>query len=548
MTTVAIADFTDLSAAETQASEVAGVLTYSGPREVLLNSLTVLKGQYDPTKIATVSLVAEDKYPLTVVLDAASKTWQVNLPKGFQAPGSRWLRLKGVGSNGQEVANQVVYLTVSNNPLSLGRLTLTVTTDTLFKAQPLDSTKLNAQQKVLVKAGQTFEVVRYGAVDGHLKVELRQAIAPVGTFGYFYSGHVQLKKGGQVLRFDIDDVPTTALSAQALITTPTVAKLKAIDASLLTDTQKVNLLQGQTLAITGYACTQGHFRLTLAEALPGLGNTVYLFWKHVQIKHGNKIIPYDPDALTVSAVKATLFKKRPVDSSKLGETEKYNFPPGRFFGVSSYALESGHIKLALTEELPGFGNTGYVFPGFVQMKRGGKVFNPMPPQLELSIPYFSQRDNPRYPGSTCNVTSIAMAFYYYGVRSQSGGQLENELLQWILNRYGPNRQTDNNILSELIKAYGFKTSFSTTRKWAEVKSELTNRRPVVLGGDFTASGHIVCLIGYTTQGYIVNDPWGDALTGYTDYEGRKLLYPYSYMDRVAGPDGHVWAHFIEKVK
>jgi uncharacterized protein YvpB len=180
------------------------------------------------------------------------------------------------------------------------------------------------------------------------------------------------------------------------------------------------------------------------------------------------------------------------------------------------------------------------------MKRGGKSFNPVPPQVELSVPYFSQRDNPRYSWSTCNVTSIAMAFYYYGVRARNGGQLEDELLQWCINKAGEGSQTDHNILSQLIKAYGFQTSFSTTRQWVEVKSELINRRPVILGGDFTASGHIVCLIGFTSQGYIVNDPWGDALTGYTDTEGRKLIYPYSYMDRVAGPDGKVWAHFISR--
>lgn len=537
-------DFTNLAVSP---AAVTSALTYNGPRELLLNTLSVLKGNYDPQKIAKVTLVAEDKHPLTVALDTGTKTWQVRLDKGFQSPGARWLRLKGSDSAGKELFNRVIYLTVSNNPLTAGQaLSLKVVQDTFFKTAPADSSSLTTEGKVWVKAGQTFNVSRYGYVDGHLKVELKETIAPIGNFGYFYADFVQLSKGTHILRFDIQDVPNTKRSAQLLVNTTTLIKAKAVDSSTLPDNQKTQLLQGQVLAITGYACVKGHFRVTLAQPLPNFGDSGYIYWQHIQIKQGNEVIPYDPMALTVTAPKATLFKKRPVDSAALKPQEKYQFPAGELYGVSSYALEAGHIKLALTEELLGFGNTGYVFPAFVQLRRGNQGFNPFPPQVELNVPYFSQRDNPRYSWATCNVTSIAMAFYYYGVRSKSGKQLEDELLQWCLNKRGEGSQTDNNLLSELIKAYGFKTSFSTTRKWSEVKSELASRRPVILGGDFTASGHIICLIGFTPQGYIVNDPWGDALTGYNDTEGRKLLYPYSYMDRVAGPDGRVWAHFISK--
>ncbi|MDX2230490.1 MAG: C39 family peptidase [Leptolyngbyaceae cyanobacterium bins.349] len=544
MTNASTQDYTDLSAAS---PTTVGGLTYNGPREALLNSPTVLAGAYDPQRITRLTLMAEDKFSLPLTVDAIAKTWQCKLEKGFQSPGTRWLRLKGWDAVGKEISQLVIYLTVTNNPLALGKLFLRPLQTTLFKAQPIESSRLSEAQKATVKPDQSFEVVRYGYVDGHLKLELKDAIAPVGKFGYIYEDFAELKKGNQVLKFELADVPMTPLSAIALVTTPTAIKLRPIDSSRLQPNQKVDLLQGQTLRIIGYACTRGHFRLALADELPGLGKTGFVYWQHVQLKRGDDVIPYDPAALTMTAVQATIFKKRPVDSAKLSDAERYNFPKGTYYGVSSYILEAGHIKVSLTEELPGFGNTGYVFPGFVQLRRGTEVFNPFPPQVELNIPYFSQRDNPRSPQSTCNVTAIAMALFYFGVRSKSRGQLENELLQWIINRYGSDRQTDNMILSELIRAYGFpKSTFSTRRKWAEVKTELSNRRPVVLGGDFTASGHIVCLIGFTPQGYIVNDPWGNALTGYTSYDGRKLLYPYSYMDRVAGPDGSVWAHFFAK--
>ncbi|MCL6436200.1 MAG: C39 family peptidase [Leptolyngbyaceae cyanobacterium HOT.MB2.61] len=538
-----VQDFALLTAPAASSS----VLSYSGPTEVLVKKAVVLKGSYNPQQISKVSLVAEDKYPLTVSLNPTAKLWQVNLDTGFQTPGARWLRLKGLNSAGKTVKSQVIYLNVSTNPLTAGRsLSLKVMQDTLLKTAPTDSSQLTARQKVNVAAGRILQVARYGYVDGHLKVELAQAIAPIGTFGYFYEPHVQLSKGEEVLRFAINDVPTTPLNAQLLVTTTTIIKTKPVDAATLPADQKVELLQGQNFQIAGYASVAAHFRITLAQPLQGFGTSGYVYWKHVQIKKGNGTVTYDPSALTVVAIKPTIFKKRPVDSAALKPEEKFHFPVNKFYGVSSYAVEAGHLKVALTEELPGFGNTGFLFPNFVLMKRGGKSFNPVPPQVELSVPYFSQRDNPRYSWSTCNVTSIAMAFYYYGVRARNGGQLEDELLQWCINKAGEGSQTDHNILSQLIKAYGFQTSFSTTRQWVEVKSELINRRPVILGGDFTASGHIVCLIGFTSQGYIVNDPWGDALTGYTDTEGRKLIYPYSYMDRVAGPDGKVWAHFISR--
>lgn len=506
MTTTPLQDYTDLSASSAIATNG---LSYTGAREVLLNSPTLLKGTYDPQRMPRLLLIAEDKYPLNITVNSVSQTWKCQLDKGFQATGARWLRLKGMNANGKEVANLVIYLTVSNNPLTLGQLSLKILQTTLFKAQPIDSSRLKDSQKVVLNAGQTFEVERYGYVDGHLQVELQTAIAPVGTFGYIYEDFAQLSKGNQILKFEIGDVPMTALSAVALVLTPTLLKTQPLDSSRLPANQKIDLIQGQSLRILGCASTRGHFRLALADDIPGFGNTGFVYWQHVQIKRGNDIIPYDPSALLIFATQSTIFKKRPVDSVKLGDKEKYNFAQGAFYGVSGYVLEAGHIKVTLTEELPGFGNTGYVFPAYVQLRRGSQAFSPFPPQVELNVPYFSQRDNPRSPGSTCNVTSISMALYYFGVRAKGQRPLEDELLQWIIDRYGVDQQTDNTILIEMVKAYGFpKSSFSTRRQWADVKNELINRRPVVLGGDFTASGHIICLIGYTSQGYLVNDPWG----------------------------------------
>jgi uncharacterized protein YvpB len=522
-------------------------LTYQGPAEVLVNAPIVLRGSFDRQQAAKVEVIAEDKFPLSVTLNQQASTWQVNLPKGLTVAGSRWFRLRATDSKGNVTGSQIIYITVSSDPLTVGKgLTLKIVSDTLFKVAPLDSSRLDNQQKVLVKAGQTLAVSKYGFIDGHLKVVVDSAISPIGTFGYFYEPDVQLAKGNKILKFDLADVPNSNVSAQLLVTQTTQIKGQPEDSSKLPANQVANLILGSTYAITGYACILGHFRVTLAESIPGFGNIGFIYWQDVKIKKDGKEVPFDPGALTMTMLQATVFKKRPVDAASLKDTEKTTLPLGRVYGVVSYGLEGDHLKVSVTEELPNFGNTGYVFPSFVQFKRGDKIFDPAPNNVELNVPYFSQRDNPRFDWSTCNVTSIAMVLYYYGLRSKWGGQLEDELLQWCFDYAGQGSQTDHSVLSALIKAYGFKTSFSTTRNWADVRSELLNRRPVVLAGDFTASGHILTLIGYNSQGYIVQDPWGDALTGYSDTEGRKLMYPYSYVNQVAGPDGNVWAHFISR--
>ena len=522
-------------------------LTYQGPAEVLVNQPIVLRGSFDRQEAAKVEVIAEDKFPLSVTLNQQASTWQVNLPKGFSVAGARWLRLRATDSKGNVTGSQIIYIIVSSDPLTVGKsLTLKIVSDTLFKVAPLDSSRLDNQQKVLVKAGQTLAVSKYGFIDGHLKVVVDSAISPLGTFGYFYEPDVQLAKGDKILKFDLADVPNSNVSAQLLVTQTTQIKGQPEDSSKLPANQVADLILGSTYAITGYACILGHFRVTLAESIPGFGNIGFIYWQDVKIKKDGKEVPFDPGALTMTMLQATVFKKRPVDAASLRDTEKTTLPLGRVYGVESYGLEGDHLKVSVTEELPNFGNTGYVFPSFVQFKRGDKIFDAAPNNVELNVPYFSQRDNPRFDWSTCNVTSIAMVLYYYGLRSKWGGQLEDELLQWCFDYAGQGSQTDHSVLSALIQAYGFKTSFSTTRNWADVRSELLNRRPVVLAGDFTASGHILTLIGYNSQGYIVQDPWGDALTGYSDTEGRKLMYPYSYVNQVAGPDGNVWAHFISR--
>lgn len=520
-------------------------LIYEGPTEILVQQPVVLRGRFNPASGSNVTFIAEDKYPLVLEVDRAAGTWEANLTNGFFLTGPRWLRLRVTDSKGRTVESKIININVTTDDLMPGEdLKLQVVKETLFKVSPLDSTSLNQQQKFTVPAGETFTVRKYGLVGAHLKVLLDEAIAPFGNFGYFYQPHVELSKGSKPLIFDFADVPDTNISAKMLVVQRTFFKARPEDSSTLAENAKVELLLGENYSITGYASTRGHFRVTLGESIPGFGNVGYVFWRHVQIKKFDEEILYNPDAITATIRQSTFLKKEPTDEWRLNDSQKVSLPVGRVYGVYSYALDGNHVRVSTSEEFPGFGNTGYLLPGDVLFQRGGKTFDPIPKVVELSVPYFSQLDNPRFYWSTCNVTTIAMVLYYYGERSRWGGQLEDELLEWCFRNYGQGSQIDHSVLSALIRAYGYETSFSTTRRWVDVDNELRNGRPVVLPGDFTASGHIVTAIGYTPTGYIVHDPWGDALTGYADTNGRRLFYPFSYINRVSGPDGNVWGHFI----
>lgn len=536
-------DFVQIISAN-QSFDTPNKLTYEGPIEVLVQQPVVLRGRYNPGTTTIVTLIAEDKFPLRVDIDRNSATWESNLTNGIYLSGPRWMRLRALDNQGNTVESQVININVSVDNLTAGEeLKLTVKTGTMFKVATLDVSSLNEQQKFYIKADSTFTVQKYGLVGAHLKVLLDEAIAPFGNFGYFYEPDVELRKGPKRLLFDFTDVPDTNTSAKMLVIQKTFIKGSTEMSSRLPNNMKAELLPGKNFGISGYASTRGHFRVTLTESVPGFGNVGYVYSRHVRIKKFDEEILYNPNAITATIREETVFKKRPVNASQLSASDKVTLPLGRVYGVNSYAIEDGHVKVAMTEEFPGFGNTGYLFPDYVLFQRGGKTFDPIPDVVEMNIPYFSQWNNPRFYWSTCNVTAIAMVFHYYGIRSQWRETLADELLEWTIQNYGQGSQTIHSVLSALIRAYGFETSFSTTRRWSDLKAELINRRPLVLAGDFTASGHIITVIGYTPEGYIVHDPWGNALTGYYDTEGGWLIYPYSYINRVCGPDGNVWAHF-----
>jgi hypothetical protein len=335
---------------------VVNMVTYLGPKDILIDQPAVLVGTYDPQKYQTVAVIAEDKYVLTVDFNAKAGIWSVSLENGFNTAGKRWLRLQGKDDQNNTIADQVIDLMVNQEGINT-RFTYTIISqkDTLLKVQPIDSSQLNDQQKQSLKLGESLVVNTIELVNDHLKLELNNPLPNLGKFVYVYQPHVVVTKGAKLLWFNQNQLPDHIPGNQLLwVTQTTPLKMKPDDLSQLASDQFIEMPQGSAYTIIGYACIADHFRVTLNQEFPGFGKSGYLYRYHVQILETGKEIAFDNNAITCTIVNTTPLKKRPIDSAYLDSSEKITLPAGMVYGVQSYTSESGHIKVSLTENFPNF--------------------------------------------------------------------------------------------------------------------------------------------------------------------------------------------------
>jgi len=265
--------------------------------------------------------------------------------------------------------------------------------------------------------------------------------------------------------------------------------------------------------------------------------------------------------LWLSITQNTIAKQSALRSEELADSEKEHISAGHRFQILNYQVIASnigpHIGVTLTSSITIRERSTWVFFQHhieIVQDDGKKLIgkhsedDALPPFVNLAVPYFSQRDNRFLPQKTCNVTSVAMCLYYYGIRPKNRDeQLEDELFQ-LCQQQGWNKYVHNH-LAKVFQAYGINDRFKIDATWEEVKAHLANKNPVIYSGMLTRSGHIIVLRGYDDTGFWVNDPWGEYFSsGYqANKSGENLRYSYNLLKRasMAGQE-KTWAHFPEK--
>ena len=164
----------------------------------------------------------------------------------------------------------------------------------------------------------------------------------------------------------------------------------------------------------------------------------------------------------------------------------------------------------------------------------------------LNVPFFPQTDNKYNPHGACNVTSIAMALSFLGIKGDgSEKQLEDQLYQWLLKK-GLSRHSPYD-LAKLVESKGKKDNFNPIANFTQIKKHIDAGFPVVIHGFFTRSGHIIECHGYNEIGLICHDPYGDWEDGYLGSvnNGKNVLYTYHLIKQLCNPDNEFWVHFIQ---
>jgi uncharacterized protein YvpB len=185
-------------------------------------------------------------------------------------------------------------------------------------------------------------------------------------------------------------------------------------------------------------------------------------------------------------------------------------------------------------------------------------------EKRLTYKYRTQRDNKHEPYATCNVTALAMGLSCLGIEVDEDKLYEkansSDIKAWAFKNIGSwtadyaRANHLNQVWAVLEKladdAIGNPAGATFKDNWltiVQLVEHLDAGHPVLVGGLFTHGGHIICLVGYNSLGFICADPWGDWSEGYQNKNGENVLYFYDRIREVmAGKEGYYRALVLRK--
>lgn len=252
--------------------------------------------------------------------------------------------------------------------------------------------------------------------------------------------------------------------------------------------------------------------------------------------------------IKLTITQPTILKSRPLQSANLDTSEKIPLNPGTEYDLVSCDRDRNHWRIVFPQSAnkPGI---FFVYEGHCKVE--SKVLaahyteNNLPPTVRLDVPYRSQLDNLHNPTGACNVTSIAMCLDFLRVpRRQKAGQYEDELYQYAIDQ-GYNRHNPQDLV-RIVQDYGGRDHFTSWGTIEGCQNHLAAGNPCVIHGYFTPFGHILVLVGYDSEGFLVHDPYGEWFEGGYNNEvsGAYLHYSYELVRRTCIPDGQFWVHHI----
>jgi uncharacterized protein YvpB len=175
---------------------------------------------------------------------------------------------------------------------------------------------------------------------------------------------------------------------------------------------------------------------------------------------------------------------------------------------------------------------------YISGKADEKVY-----KIQKSVYVGSQYGYKKNPGGTCQITAAASMAAFHG-KLVFPDEVHDDALTYV-------RKMTNNSSANLSDATDYATDYimkkfanmkRTQSVWEKrvggkltdnsrkLKAALDAGKPVMSASHLTGSGHMVQVIGYDDQGWIVNDPAGDRRDGYGGQNpegGIGAHYPFS---------------------
>lgn len=223
----------------------------------------------------------------------------------------------------------------------------------------------------------------------------------------------------------------------------------------------------------------------------------------------------------ITANQSSLLKKLPVQGSELADDQKVLVSNGKEYKVLSFGEDvDGHVEVTLDY---GAG-TWYIYKDHWNglTPDGGSI---------LPVRYFSQRDNYRDSSRTCFSSSCAMLLEFMKPGTLPGAQGDDIYIKRVFS-FGDT--TDASVQIKALASFGLTASFQQNGSLDTLKKSIDIGVPVPIGilhhGSANApsgGGHWICVSGYTDDGFICQDPWGELNHIYGEYtstNGENVLY------------------------